>query len=116
MNRAGSNQREADRRSGQRYQARDRGTVPAPPVHPIRSVRLHSSRGRLPDTPAAACASHDPDLWFSDSPADIAQATALCHRCPDRSPCLSGAMQRRETHGIWGGINFAAQPHREEVA
>lgn len=111
-----SSQREAGQRSGQRHQGGDRGTVPAPSARPIRPVRLRSSRGQLPDTPAAACASHDPDLWFSDSPADTAQATALCQACPDRAPCLSGAAQRRETYGIWGGTNFASQPRREEAA
>jgi hypothetical protein len=116
MTPAASKQSQAGRSSGERHQARDRDTAPAPQGRPIRPVRIHSSHGQLPDTPAAACASHDPGLWFSDSPADIAQATALCHRCPDRAPCLSGAIDRRETYGIWGGTHFTVQPREDEVA
>jgi hypothetical protein len=99
-------QREADRMSYQRQQARTRSGVPTPPVHPARPVRLQFSRGQVPGTPHAACAGHDPDLWFSDSPADIAQATAICQGCPDQSPCLSGAIERCETYGIWGATDF----------
>ena len=42
--------------------------IPAPPVRPARPVTLQFSRGQIPATPGAACTSHDPDLWFSDSP------------------------------------------------
>ncbi len=77
--------------------------------------RLHFSRGPVPDTSGAACAGQDPGLWFSDSPDDIAEAVATCQRCPDRLPCLAGAIRRRETYGIWGGTDFNPG-HRQENA
>jgi hypothetical protein len=108
--------RDADRRSCQRQQATARGQAPAPPASPVRPVRLQFSRGPIPDTAQAACASHDPELWFSDSPQDAAQAKAICHRCPERAPCLSGALRRRETYGIWGGTDVTAERQKKDVA
>ena len=109
-------QREADRRSYQCRQARAPDDVPAPAVHPLRPVRIQFSRGQVPDTPRAACAGHDLEPWFSDSLADIAQAKAICQGCPDRRPCLSGAVERRETYGIWGGTDFNREHRQEDVA
>lgn len=43
------------------------------------------------------------DLWFADLPADIESAKALCAPCPLRTACLSGALERREPWGVWGG-------------
>ena len=90
--------------------------IPAPRIRPARPVTLQFSRGHIPPTPAAACARHDPDLWFSDHASDIAQAKAICHQCPDQAPCLTGAMQRRETHGIWGGTDLNPEHRQEAVA
>jgi WhiB family transcriptional regulator, redox-sensing transcriptional regulator len=42
-------------------------------------------------------------LWFSDVPADLELAKALCQACPLREPCLAGAVERREPCGVWGG-------------
>ena len=90
--------------------------TPAPHVRPARPVTLQFSRGHIPPTPAAACASHDPDLWFADSPQTIARAKAICHGCANRAPCLAGALQRRETHGIWGGTDLNPGHRQEAVA
>jgi len=90
--------------------------IPAPPVRPARPVTLHFSRGQIPATPGAACTSHDPDLWFSHVPRDIAQAKALCRRCPDQAQCLAGAVQRRETYGIWGGTDLNPDHRQEDAA
>jgi hypothetical protein len=79
-------------------------------------VRLRFSRGQIPATPGAACASHDPGLWFSGSPQDIARAKAICRGCPDQARCLAGAIERRETHGIWGGIDLNPEHHQEDAA
>jgi WhiB family redox-sensing transcriptional regulator len=46
-------------------------------------------------------------LFFSDQLDDIARAKALCQRCPLISPCLEGALERREPWGVWGGQLFA---------
>ncbi len=32
-------------------------------------------------------------------------AKEICRRCPVKRPCLEFAMQTREPHGIWGGLN-----------
>ena len=106
---------EADYRSDQHNQARTRGQIPTPLVRPAHLVRLQFSRGRVPATPDAACTSHDPELWFSRFPRAIAQAKAICHGCAHRSSCLSGAIERRETYGIWGGTDFNPA-HQEDVA
>jgi WhiB family redox-sensing transcriptional regulator len=46
------------------------------------------------------------DLWFSDVPGEIDRARALCAGCPLRAECLRGALERRETCGVWGGELF----------
>ena len=45
-------------------------------------------------------------LWFSEHPADLELAKALCRTCPLRVPCLAGAIDRREPFGVWGGEIF----------
>lgn len=45
-------------------------------------------------------------LWFSDVPADLALAKAACRQCPLRWPCLTGAVERAEAWGVWGGQIF----------
>jgi WhiB family redox-sensing transcriptional regulator len=52
------------------------------------------------------CRVQDADLWFSDSPAELEQAKALCLDCPARLACLAGAQERREPWGVWGGEIF----------
>jgi WhiB family transcriptional regulator, redox-sensing transcriptional regulator len=49
------------------------------------------------------CQQHNPDLWFSDSPADLDMAKALCAECPIQQACLAGALERGEYTGVWGG-------------
>src|SRR4029078_9042274 len=49
------------------------------------------------------CRKFDPDLWFSDSPAQLELAKSLCGDCPLRVECLAGADARNETWGVWGG-------------
>jgi len=48
----------------------------------------------------------DAALWFSDVPADLELAKAMCESCPLRVPCLAGAVERREPFGVWGGEIF----------
>ncbi len=33
------------------------------------------------------------------------RAKFICSACPVRKPCLDYALQIREPHGIWGGLN-----------
>jgi WhiB family transcriptional regulator, redox-sensing transcriptional regulator len=49
------------------------------------------------------CRTEPDDLWFSDNPAELEQAKVLCAACPIRRSCLSGALERREFAGVWGG-------------
>jgi hypothetical protein len=113
---AEGSRRQAGRDAGNRSRQRQQARPPRPRASPVRPVRLQFSRGPIPDTAQAACASHDPELWFSDSPQDAAQAKAICHRCPERAPCLSGALRRRETYGIWGGTDVTAGRQKKDVA
>ena len=73
------------------------------------------------------CRTFDPDLWFSDSPADLELAKSLCAECPLRAECLAGAIERGEPWGVWGGEIFErgavvprkrprGRPRKEDVA
>jgi WhiB family redox-sensing transcriptional regulator len=58
----------------------------------------------------AACLSCDPDLFFPIAPSgpalqQIAQAKAVCARCPVRRECLQYALATRQVHGVWGGTS-----------
>ncbi|HET6211694.1 MAG TPA: WhiB family transcriptional regulator [Micromonosporaceae bacterium] len=55
---------------------------------------------------AVPCRRFDPDLWFSDAPAELELAKSLCGDCPVRVECLAGAVERAEPWGVWGGEIF----------
>jgi len=42
-------------------------------------------------------------LFFSDEHIDVLRAKAICARCASRDDCLSGALEREEPWGVWGG-------------
>lgn len=65
------------------------------------SPRSGSPRTGIP------CQDHDGELWFSDSPDDVELAKSLCGFCPLFVDCLSGALERGEPWGVWGGQLFA---------
>ena len=52
------------------------------------------------------CRDQDPDLWFSESPAQLHMAKTVCAGCPARAACLAGAIRRGEPWGVWGGEIF----------
>ena len=52
------------------------------------------------------CRVQDGELWFADSPASLEVAKAFCRECPARLACLTGAIERREPWGVWGGEIF----------
>jgi WhiB family redox-sensing transcriptional regulator len=72
---------------------------------------------REDDTPAwqfrGACRGEDPALFFAPSHIERkeerdsreAGAKSICHRCPVRADCLDYAIDTREGHGVWGGLN-----------
>ena len=53
----------------------------------------------------APCASSDPDTWFPQLGDAATAAKKICAACPYKAPCLLDAIERREQHGIWGGVN-----------
>jgi WhiB family redox-sensing transcriptional regulator len=61
----------------------------------------------------AACRGEDSSYFYApnyfekraEKNAREAVAKALCVRCPVRLICLEYALEVRETHGIWGGLN-----------
>jgi WhiB family redox-sensing transcriptional regulator len=57
---------------------------------------------RIRELPCAG----DPDLFFAESPDDVELAKSLCSDCPVRARCLTGAIERREPWGVWGGELF----------
>ena len=61
---------------------------------------------RPPGTAPLPCQREDPRLWFSKRPAGLERAKAFCRTCPLRAPCLAGALEREEPHGVWGGEIF----------
>lgn len=52
------------------------------------------------------CRLQDPDLWFSELPAQLEMAKTFCADCPARLGCLAGAIRRQEPWGVWGGEIF----------
>ncbi|MEV6738616.1 WhiB family transcriptional regulator [Streptomyces sp. NPDC051104] len=59
----------------------------------------------------ALCRTYDPDEFFPEDwrrgPGKLQAIVAkqICARCPAITPCLDGALQRREPVGIWGGLD-----------
>jgi WhiB family redox-sensing transcriptional regulator len=45
-------------------------------------------------------------LFFSDQIPDIVRAKSICATCALITPCLEGALERREPWGVWGGELF----------
>jgi len=77
----------------------------------VESVVESTALGTLLDAAPRAgldlpCRSGDADLWFAESPAELERAKALCSGCPVRVACLTGALQREEPWGVWGGEIF----------
>jgi WhiB family transcriptional regulator, redox-sensing transcriptional regulator len=88
--------------------------VERPGAEPVASPPVTASQaGRGHGTPEPAARGaycppcrDDPDLFFAESPEDVESAKALCRECAIRLACFSGAMQRREPWGVWGGELF----------
>ncbi len=67
--------------------------------------QLHDQAGHA-DHDLLPCRVRDPELWFAELPADVEFAKALCQDCPVQALCLSGALDRSEPWGVWGGELF----------
>ena len=70
------------------------------------SLTLLTTQAKVLDDPLP-CRRENPQLWFSDLPADLQLAKAYCQPCPMRRACLAGAVERHEPHGVWGGEIFS---------
>lgn len=58
----------------------------------------------------AACRSEDPELFFPVGKTgpyieQIADAKAMCRRCPVSTECLSWALASGQDSGVWGGMD-----------
>lgn len=49
--------------------------------------------------------SQDPELWWSDDPAEILMAKHYCTGCPILRECGMFALVNREKNGVWGGLS-----------
>ncbi len=67
--------------------------------------QLHDTAGMVDDE-LLPCRIKNPELWFAELPADVEFAKALCQDCPVQALCLTGALDRREPWGVWGGELF----------
>ena len=68
--------------------------------------QLHDEAALVADAERLPCRVNDPELWFAESPSDVEFAKTLCQDCPVQQVCLSGALERREPWGVWGGELF----------
>jgi WhiB family transcriptional regulator, redox-sensing transcriptional regulator len=83
-------------------------TASAVPVTIQAAVRAAPSPAAIPVARSSGelpCM-EDPELFFAESPDDVEDAKALCQGCPARLTCLSGAIERGEPWGVWGGELF----------
>lgn len=61
----------------------------------------------------AACRGEDASFFFAPSYFERraeklqreAVAKSICARCPVRAECLDFALELRDPHGVWGGLN-----------
>ena len=66
------------------------------------------------DVGAALPCANNPQLWFSERPADLELAKAGCRLCPLRGPCLAGAVDQHiddAAHVFVGGAAHVATEH-----
>ena len=43
------------------------------------------------------------DIWLSTRTDEAEKAKSFCNKCPIKVECLTGAIERGEEWGIWGG-------------
>jgi WhiB family transcriptional regulator, redox-sensing transcriptional regulator len=56
-------------------------------------------------TQLAACAGVDPDLHFPEKGESTRGAKLVCSGCEVRAECLTYALERDESWGVWGGLS-----------
>src|SRR2546421_13062259 len=70
------------------------------------SISLATLARRAADLGNPLPCSDDTQLWFSEHPADLELAKAMCGTCLLRRACLAGAIDRAGPVGAWGGGGF----------
>ena len=68
----------------------------------VSMIAVAGSAAALPVGVDLPC-TKDPELFFAESPEDVETAKAMCRGCEARLACLTGALERREPWGVWGG-------------
>jgi len=90
-----------------------------PPVNTHGSKRPRPAGSPKPSVPTgpkndwqakAVCRDEDPELFFpvgTTGPAvqQIAEAKAVCQRCPVIAECLAWALKSGQGYGVWGGMS-----------
>ena len=76
--------------------------VDEPAVSETSQLAVAGSATALPVGLDLPC-TEDPELFFAESPQDVETAKAMCRDCRARIACLTGALERREPWGVWGG-------------
>ena len=76
--------------------------VDEPAVSETSQLAVAGSATALPVGLDLPC-TEDPELFFAESPEDVETAKAMCRGCKARLACLTGALERREPWGVWGG-------------
>ena len=79
--------------------------VPEQAGPPVETRVMLPVPGAPAGRPALPCM-RDPDLFFAESPEDVETAKAMCRGCTARIACLTGALERQEPWGVWGGELF----------
>lgn len=57
------------------------------------------------------CTTHpEPDLWYPDGNSgryflQTEEAKEICRHCPVMEACRQWSLERREAHGVWGGLS-----------
>jgi hypothetical protein len=55
------------------------------------------------------------ELFFSESPSDLAAAQSMCGECSVRIRCLEYALENAIEWGVWGGVIFwDGQPYHRK--
>ena len=88
--------------TGQAGQVRQVNGQAVSEVSMANQLAVAGSATALPVGLDLPCA-EDPELFFAESPQDVEQAKAMCRGCRARIACLTGARERREPWGVWGG-------------
>lgn len=53
----------------------------------------------------ALCSQVDAGMFFPEKGGSTREAKTICRSCDVRAECLQWALDRGETHGIWGGLS-----------